>query len=46
MNESQKERLIKDKEQLINESYTGFIINDFPKTLEQFKLFQKIRSDL
>ena len=41
VNLKEKERLIKDKEQLINESYTGFIINDFPKTLEQFKLFEK-----
>ena len=40
-NIKEKDRLIKDKEQLINESYTGFIINDFPKTLTQFKLLEK-----
>ena len=41
INVKEKERLIKEKEQIINESYSGFIINDFPKTLEQYKLFEK-----
>jgi hypothetical protein len=40
INIKDKERLIKEKEQLIAESYIGFIINDFPKTLAQFKLFE------
>ena len=35
-----KERYLKEKEQLISDSYIGFIINDFPKTLAQFKLFE------
>ena len=41
VNIKEKDRLTKDKEALINESYSGFIINDFPKTLTQFKLFEK-----
>ena len=41
VNIKEKDRLTKDKETLINESYSGFIINDFPKTLTQFKLFEK-----
>lgn len=40
VNNKDKERYLKEKEQLISESYTGFIINDFPKTLAQFKLFE------
>ena len=40
INLKDKERLTKEKEQLINESYIGFIINDFPKTLAQYKLME------
>ena len=40
VNLKDKERLIKEKEQLISEPYVGFIINDFPQTLAQFKLFE------
>ena len=40
VNVKEKEKLIKEKEQIINDSYIGFIINDFPKTLEQYKLFE------
>ena len=40
INIKDKERLIKEKEQLNSEPYIGFIINDFPKTLVQYKLFE------
>ena len=40
INIKDKERFLKEKEQLISEPYIGFIINDFPKTLAQFKLFE------
>ena len=40
INIKDKERLLKEKEQLMSEPYIGFIINDFPKTLSQYKLFE------
>ena len=40
VNLKDKERFIKEKEQLMSEPYVGFIINDFPQTLAQFKLFE------
>ena len=40
INLKDKERLLKEKEQLMSEPYIGFIINDFPKTLSQFKLLE------
>ena len=40
LNDNQKNNYLKEKEQLINNSFSGFIIVDFPKTLAQFKLFE------
>ena len=40
INIKDKERLIKEKEQIVSEPYVGFIINDFPQTLAQYKLFE------
>ena len=37
----EEQQFLKDKENLQLESYKGFILIDFPKTLEQFKLFEK-----
>ena len=37
----EEQQFLKDKENLQIESYKGFILIDFPKTLEQFKLFEK-----
>ena len=40
INIKDKERFLKEKEQLLSEPYVGFIINDFPKTLSQYKLLE------
>ena len=40
INLKDKERFLKEKEQLNAEPYVGFIVNDFPQTLPQFKLFE------
>ena len=40
INLKDKERFLKEKEQLLSEPYVGFIINDFPKTLAQYKILE------
>ena len=37
----EEQNFIKEKETLIHNSYKGIILDDFPQTLNQFKLFEK-----